>query len=113
MVDEIVRSFTFVEKRITGAIIYTQGMLERFVIPVTRHCPIIVFQLDSVSPQWSLDKRDCLDERFPEPWIGLDGPIGRSARSPDLIPCDFFIASFIKYKVSKTKIRSMNELSDK
>lgn len=73
-------------------------MLERFSFHVLQDIPNIIFQLDSAPPHWSLDKRDCWDEHFPERvafyeirriWRG--GPIEEPARSLDLTLCNIFM----------------------
>lgn len=46
-------------------------------------------------------------------WIRRDRPIGEPARSPDLIPFDFFMWSVMKDKTCHTKIHSLNEPKEK
>lgn len=49
------------------------------------------FQQDGVSPHYSTPERDYLDETFPHMWINSYETIECPARSPDLIPLDFFL----------------------
>lgn len=68
-----------------------------------------IFQLDDAPRHLSMNVRDCLEKNSPERWIGRDGLVGCQASSPDLTLYD----SFIDHKVYQTKIRSLNELTEK
>ncbi|GBM45525.1 hypothetical protein AVEN_87565-1 [Araneus ventricosus] len=61
--DRVVGPFFFTETSITGNIY--QDFLEIYIFP----------QIDDSSPQFSLSVREALNERFPNSWIGRDGPI--------------------------------------
>ena len=47
-------------------------------------------------PTGVLRLKNFLNEKFPNRWVGRDGPIHWSARSPDLTPLDFFFLGYIK-----------------
>ena len=54
--------------------------------------------------------RDFLDETFPNPWIGRDGPTSWSTRSPYSTPLDFFFWFYIKNTVFAISITDVEEL---
>jgi len=111
MTDRVVGPFFFNENTITG-VVYLD-MLEQFAIPQLEDVPNIIFQQDGAPPHWSLDVRQCLDDHFPQRWIGRGGPIQWPPRSPDITPCDFFLWGFIKGLVYKSKMHSVAELKEK
>lgn len=53
-----------------------------------------------------------LQSNFPTRWIGRDGPIHCSARSPDLSPLDFHLWGFVKDRVYWRRPSSLLELHD-
>lgn len=57
---------------------------------------VIWLQQDGAPPHWSLRVRRLLNDRYPDRWIGRDGPIAWPPRSPDLNPLDFFLWGFLK-----------------
>ena len=46
--------------------------------------PQVIFQQDRAPPHWGLAVRQLLNDTFPERWIGRDGLIPWSPRSPDI-----------------------------
>jgi hypothetical protein len=68
------------------------------------------FMQDGAPPHWFGAVRVWLDERFPNRWIGRDGPIPWSSRSPDLILMDFSVWGIIKNKVAARVPQDLTEL---
>ena len=68
------------------------------------------FQLDGAPAHWGLIVRETLHAEFPDRWIGRDGPIMWPARSPDITPLDFFLWGYLKTKVFRTPVGSVEEL---
>ena len=46
---------------------------------------------DGAPPHFAIVVREWLNAHFPERWMGRHGPHQRSARSPNLTPCDFLL----------------------
>ena len=59
----------------------------------------LYFQQDGAPPHNARITTQYLNYRFPNRWIGTNGPVRWPARSPDLTPMDFFIWPFLKEKV--------------
>ena len=53
---------------------------------------------------WGLRVRGFLNAKFPDRWIGRDGPIHWAARSPDLTPLDFFLWGHVKSQVYRPNV---------
>jgi hypothetical protein len=68
------------------------------------------FMQDGAPPHWFGAVRVWLDERFPNRWIGRDGPISWPSRSPDLTPMDFSVWGIIKNKVAARVPQDLTEL---
>jgi hypothetical protein len=51
----------------------------------------LYFQHDGASVHYTATAREWLDEKFPDCWSGRCGSFDLAARSPDLMPCDFFL----------------------
>lgn len=88
-------------------------MLEEYVWP--RICgweniDELVFMQDGAPPHFARTVRAWLDQKFPERWIGRQGPHNWPARSPDLTPCDFFLWGWAKEKVYQTKPHTLEQL---
>ena len=66
-------------------------MLQLFAIPQISHIPNIIWQQDGAPPHWENIVRRYLDTQLPQRWIGRDGPLVISPRSPDLTALDFFL----------------------
>ena len=71
------------------------------------------FQLDGAPAHWGLMVRETLHAEFPDRWIGRDGPIVWPARSPDITPLDFFLWGYVKAKVFRTPVESVDELKER
>nr|GBM44344.1 hypothetical protein AVEN_103930-1 [Araneus ventricosus]GBM44349.1 hypothetical protein AVEN_226366-1 [Araneus ventricosus]GBM44357.1 hypothetical protein AVEN_261972-1 [Araneus ventricosus] len=76
--DRVVGPFFFTETSITGNIY--QDLLEIYIFPQINDLEDVtgnstVFMQDGATPQFSLSVREALNERFPNSWIGRDGPI--------------------------------------
>jgi len=65
----------------------------------------VIFMQDGAPPHFNCFVTDVLNERFPDAWIGRDGPIPWPPRSPDLSPLDFFLWRYIKNTVYAEKIK--------
>jgi hypothetical protein len=106
----IVGHFFFAENMLTGGTYL--DMLEAFCFPqlVETENPDIMFQLDGAPPHFSNTVQDTLNEKFPEKWIGRGGLILWPARSPDLVPLDFFVWGHVKNTVYAEK--SWNKSSE-
>lgn len=93
-----------------------QHMLEHYFLPQLsrRQKASIIFQQDGAPPHWGLHVRTFLNEKFPNRWIGRDGPFHWAARSPDLTPLDFFLWGFVKTRVYRpnTVYNSIEELQN-
>jgi hypothetical protein len=68
---------------------------------VARENQEIWFQQDGCPTHFGLGVRNFLNDSFPNCWIGRGGAINWPARSPDLVPCDFFLWSHLKTKFTK------------
>ena len=44
----------------------------------------VAFQQDGAPPHWGIKGGQFLNKRFPNPWIGCDGPISWPPRHPDI-----------------------------
>lgn len=85
----IIGPFFFGESTITSSVYL--DMLQQFVEPQVEELqPSIIFQQDGAPPHWGLMVRDYLNSKYPNRWIGRDGPMRWPPRSPDLTPLDFF-----------------------
>lgn len=54
------------------------------------------FQLDGAPAHFKRSVRNYLDRKFPDKWIGRDGPCKWPPRSPDLTSVDFFLWGYVK-----------------
>lgn len=83
-----------------------QHMLESFFLPqLSQHQKdTMFFQQDGAPPHWGLRVRGFLNAKFPDRWIGRDGPIHWAARSPDLTPLDFFLWGHVKSQVYRPNV---------
>ena len=70
---------------------------------------LIFFMQDGAPVHCASDVRDWLDENFPARWIGLRGAIDWSARSPGLTLTDFFLWSYLKEIVYKSRPRNLSD----
>ena len=68
--------------------LYVTPQLEEFQ-------PWIIFQQDGAPPYWVSHVRRFLDAKFPNRWIGTDGPTPWPPRSPDIIPLTSFYGGML------------------
>lgn len=73
----------------------------------------MIFQQDGAPSHFGLRVRKSLDKRFPGQWIGRGGAIPWPARSPDVMPLDFFFWGCAKDRVFNTPVRDVDELKQK
>ena len=74
-------------------------MLELYVAPqLEEFQPWIIFQQDGAPLHWGSHVRRFLDAKFPNRWIGRDGPTPWPPRSPDIIPLDFILWGMLRTK---------------
>ena len=66
--------------------------------------PWIIFQQDGTPPRRGSHVRRFLDAKFPNRWIGRDGPTPWPPRSPDITNLDFFLWGYVKDKVFSTPV---------
>lgn len=57
--------------------------------------------------------RDRLNNTLKNRWIERYGPISWPSRSPDVIPCDYFVRVLIKDHLYANKVKTKEELSEK
>jgi len=70
------------------------------------------FQQDGATAHTAHRSLEILREMFPRRLISLRGDIGWTARSPDLIPCDFFLWGYLKAEVYKHRPQTLKALKD-
>jgi transposase len=110
--DRVIGPFFFQENNINGNIYI--DMLENFAFPQLEELqPNVIFQQDGAPPHWKRFVRDCLDQKFPNRWIGRGGPTPWPPRSPDITPCDFFVWGFVKDRVYASKVDNKEELRER
>ncbi|CAL1291506.1 unnamed protein product [Larinioides sclopetarius] len=91
-----------------------------FFLDADKNCKFIIFYMlslnnyslvsDGAPPHFSLSVRKALNGKYPDSWIGRDGPIPWPARSPDLTPLDFFFWGYIKNIVHSERIADISHL---
>jgi len=88
-------------------------MLEDYEWPIIsgwENIDELVFMHDGAPPHFALSVCAWLDQKFPGRWLGRRGPQEWSARSPYPTPCDFFLWSWAKEEVYRTKPRTIEQL---
>jgi len=85
-------------------------MLELYVAPQKKFQPWIIFQQDGAPPHWGSHVSRFLDAKFPNRWIGRDGPTPWPPRSPDITPHDFFLWGYVKDNVFSTPVPDITNL---
>lgn len=70
----------------------------------------MIFQNDGAPCHYATQVRNYLNERFPNRWIGRNGPIRWPPRSPDLNPIDFFVWGYFKEVTYARECSSEDEL---
>ena len=73
----------------------------------------MIFQQVGALPQYANDVIEYLDKNLSGRWMGKSGPISWPARSPDLIPCDYYLWGFIKDSLDRDSLQTVNELKTK
>ena len=68
------------------------------------------YQHDGAPPHFAGPVRALLTNPFGNRWIGRGGPVSWPARSPDLIPLDFFIWGYMKNHVYSSSFDLKREL---
>ena len=92
---EIVGPYFFENQNVKGSTY--ERMLRYFLFPKLRGYPGgIIFQQDGVPSHYSLEVRQYLDRKLPGRWMSRGGPIDWPARSPDFMPCDYFLWGNVK-----------------
>lgn len=98
--DDVVIGPFFIQGNLTGQ--RYRELLNEQVWPVLE--PLLdanadldpYFMHDGAPAHNALIAREWLHERFPNRWVGREGPIPWPARSPDLTPMDFFLWGYLK-----------------
>lgn len=70
------------------------------------------FQHDGAPSHYQLQVREHLNQLFPNSWIGRNGPVLWSPRSPDLSILDFFLFAVLKDLVYQRTYATKEELRD-
>ncbi|CAH2109244.1 unnamed protein product [Euphydryas editha] len=70
-------------------------------------------QHDGCPAHYARSVREYLDATFPQRWIGRLGYFLWPPRSPDLNPLDFFYWGYIKEKVYKKPVTSVEDLRER
>ena len=112
MCNRIIGPFFFHEASIT-ADVYLDLLTEYVAPQLIEFQPTIIFQQHGAPPHWGLHVCEFLNETFPNRWIGRDGPIPWSPRSPDITPLDFFLWGYLKDIVYKTKVWDIDDLKQR
>ena len=112
MFIQIIGPFFFHEASIT-ADVYLDLLTEYVAPQLIEFQPTIIFQQHGAPPHWGLHVCEFLNETFPNRWIGRDGPIPWSPRSPDITPLDFFLWGYLKDIVYKTKVWDIDDLKQR
>jgi hypothetical protein len=73
----------------------------------------IIFQQDGAPAHNTRAVINFLNNRFPNCWMGTNGPVRWPPRSPDLTPCDFFLWGYIKDIVYATIPENEEDLRHK
>lgn len=88
-------------------------MLQEFAVLQLEHLqPDVTFQQDGAPTYWPLNVCQILDDKFPDRWIGQDGPILWPPRLPDFTALDFFLWGFVKDQVHRTRVTDLKDLED-
>jgi hypothetical protein len=92
---EVTGFFFFQEK--TANSTYYLDMLEVFAVPQMAHLqPNAFLQQDGTPSHWGLTVRESVNKTFPSRWIGPNGSIPWSPRSPDINPIEFYLLGLCK-----------------
>lgn len=55
-----------------------------------------IFQQDGAPPLFSIVVRQCLNQKYPNRWVGRSGPISWHPDSLDLTPYDYFFGEYLE-----------------
>lgn len=98
--DNIIGPF-FIQGKLTADNYLEQ--LENNILPniaeVAENIPTVWYQHDGAPAHSSRVVVECLNDAFPDSWIGRNGPILWPPRSPDMSPLDFFFWGHLKSKL--------------
>lgn len=107
--DRVIGPYFFENGTVTGELY--KNMLSQYAFPrFSRLRPDYIFMQDGAPPHYSNRVRAYLNNKRPGNWIGRGGPVSWPPRSPDLTPCDFFLWGYLKSKVYKTPVESLEDL---
>ncbi|XP_034945009.1 histone-lysine N-methyltransferase SETMAR-like [Chelonus insularis] len=82
-------------------------------VPLQRRANII-WQQDGATAHRRRDVLNCLDNLFPDGWIGLESWYREwPPRSPDMTPLDFFLWGYLKDKVYATPVLDEEDLQNR
>src|ERR1044072_1634638 len=84
-----------------------QGLLEDVPLNIRMH---MYFQHDGAPTHFARQVKQHLDERFPELWIGRDGPISCPPRSPEQTVLDYCLWGWFKIDVYRVKLDTQDGL---
>lgn len=92
-----------------------QNDLEEFLdsLPLAELRDFKYYQHDGARPHTARNVKRYLDDRFPDAWIGNNGPIEWPTRSPCLNPLDFFLWGYIKNQVYYRSTENVQELRER
>ena len=112
MFDQIIGPVFFESQSVTAS--NYLDILKSYVVPQLDSLqPTVIFQQDGAPPHWGLTVRKFLNDKFPDLWIGRDGPIPWPPRSPDITPMDFFVWGYVKDIVYRTPVQDLNDLKQR
>lgn len=103
----------FIEGRLTGEayVNFLQNHLNNFLEDVSlTERRNMWFMHDGAPPHTARITRNYLDERFPNRWIGINGPVQWPPRSPGLNMMDYYFWGHLKDYVYKETIRDVDHL---
>ena len=96
--------FLFSEETVTG--VSYLDVLQQWLFPQLYEAEPenFIWQQDGAPPHFHAFVRNWLNNVVPGTWIGRKGPDDRACfawppRSPDLMPCDFYLWGFVKGRV--------------
>jgi len=70
------------------------------------------FMYDGAPPHFCCIACQYVNDHFPGKWIGRNGPVEWSPRSPDLNPIDFYLWGHVKSDVYSTPISNVDKLRE-
>lgn len=93
---------------------FLQNNLEDYLddIPLRDRAALQYFQHDGAPPHYSAQVTNYLNQRYPNKWIGRNGPIPWPPRSPDLAILDFFLWGTLKNQVYIREYDTVEQLRE-